>query len=172
MRRCALSRFPATWLRYAAAAGVLTMAAPAAAQQCALELILAVDVSGSIDGEEWRLQSGGLASAFEDPSVAEAIERMEGGLLVTYTQWSGTSRQKQVVPWYHVTDAPSAQAFADQVRAAVRVWRNFSTAVGDALAHAHAVSATAPQRCRRRVIDMSGDGVSNEVPRATRSTPW
>lgn len=163
MRRAGAWRRPARWLRGGAAAGLVAlMAAPAAAQDCAIELILAVDVSGSIDGEEWRLQSGGLASAFEDPAVADAIERMEGGLLVTYTQWSGTSRQKQVVPWYHVTDAPSAQAFAEQVRGAGRVWRNFSTAVGDALAHARAVSATAPRHCRRRVVDMSGDGVSNE----------
>ena len=143
-------------------AGLVAWAWPAAAAACALELILAVDVSGSIDGQEWRLQSGGLASAFEDPAVAEAIERMEGGLLVTYTQWSGTSRQKQAVPWYHVTDAASARAFAEQIRGTERLWRNFSTAVGDALAHARAVSSTAPQRCRRRVIDMSGDGVSNE----------
>jgi len=54
------------------------------------------------------------------------------------------------------------RAFAAEVRSAGRAWRNFSTAIGEALAHAARVSATAPVRCGRRVIDVSGDGVSNE----------
>lgn len=136
--------------------------APGLARPCGLELILAVDVSGSIDGEEWRLQSGGMAAAFEDPQVADAIAAMEGGMLVTYTHWSGTSRQSQVTPWQRLTDGASAQAFAGAIRGAARTWRNFSTAIGDALNHARTVSQTAPERCRRRVIDVSGDGISNE----------
>lgn len=136
--------------------------APAGAAACALELILAVDVSGSIDGEEWRLQSDGMAAAFEDPVVIDAIASLEGGLLVTYTQWSGTSRQAQVTDWHLVEDAAGSARFAGAIRDAGRRWRNFSTAIGDALRHAQAVSSTAPAVCRRRVVDISGDGISNE----------
>jgi Ca-activated chloride channel family protein len=135
---------------------------PLPAAPCALELILAIDVSGSIDSNEFDLQSSGLASAFEDPSLITAIEALEGGALVTVTQWSGKSRSDQVTAWHRLTDARSMAALAAEIRAAGRVWRNFSTAIGEALIHAAEVSATAPETCKRRVIDVSGDGVSNE----------
>ncbi|MEL7347413.1 MAG: DUF1194 domain-containing protein [Pseudomonadota bacterium] len=136
--------------------------APAAAEACAVELILAHDVSGSVDANEMDLQTGGLAEAFEDESLVGVIEALEGGILVTMTQWSGASRQRQMIGWHHVTDAESAAGFASAVRSAGRAWRNFSTAIGEAIAHAHAVGFDAPMACARRVIDVSGDGVSNE----------
>ncbi len=135
---------------------------PHTADACSLELILAIDVSGSIDAREFHLQSDGLASAFENPSLVTAVENLKGGALVIVTQWSGSTRQKAVTGWHHVTDGPSMAAFARAVRGAGRAWRNFSTAIGEALLHAARVSATAPEQCRRRVIDISGDGVSNE----------
>ena len=152
----------------AAALALALAAAPAAAGDCALELILAVDVSGSIDSREFVLQSEGLAEAFEDPVLAAAVAELEGGMLVTMTHWSGSSRQRQMTGWHRVTDAASLAAFAAELRRAGRAWRNFSTAIGDALIHAAAISADAPVRCARRVIDVSGDGVSNEgqAPRA------
>lgn len=135
---------------------------PAHAAPCALELILAIDVSGSIDSGEFDLQTDGLADAFEHPSLIAAVEALEGGALVTVTHWSGTHRNRQMTAWHRVTDAGSMAVFAAATRAAGRAWRNYSTAIGEALAHAAAVSGTAPQECRRRVIDVSGDGVSNE----------
>ncbi|MCL5776765.1 DUF1194 domain-containing protein [Limibaculum sp. FT325] len=147
-----------------ALAGVVWLAAPAAGA-CGLELILAVDVSGSVDADEFAIQMGGLADAFASPSVAAAIAGVEGGVLATLTQWSGVSRQRQMVGWHRVTDAASAQAFAAAVRASPRAWRNFSTAIGEAIAHAHAIGAEAPEPCGRRVIDISGDGASNEGQR-------
>lgn len=142
-------------------AAVLAVA-PLPAAACALELVLAVDVSGSIDSREFELQAHGLADAFEHPSMVAVVAQLEGGMLVTLTQWSGSTRQRQMLGWRHVTDAASMAAFAAEVRGTGRAWRNFSTAVGEALAHAAAVSADAPIACRRRVIDVSGDGVSNE----------
>ncbi|HUF87222.1 MAG TPA: DUF1194 domain-containing protein [Thermohalobaculum sp.] len=136
--------------------------APAPAAACALELVLAVDVSGSIDTREFELQTQGLADAFEHQSMQVAVGQLEGGMLVTLTQWSGSTRQRQMIGWRRVSDAASMAAFAGEVRGAGRAWRNFSTAVGEALAHAAAVSADAPEACGRRVIDLSGDGVSNE----------
>ena len=136
--------------------------APAPAAACGLELILAVDVSGSIDSDEFDLQTGGTADAFRHPSLIAAVGQLDGGMLVTLTHWSGSTRQRQMTGWHLVTDAASAAAFAAETRSAGRAWRNFSTAVGEALAHAAAVSAGAPEPCKRRVIDVSGDGVSNE----------
>jgi len=142
--------------------------APAPAAACALELILAIDVSGSIDSTEFNLQTGGLAEAFENPSLAAAVAELEGGMLVTVTHWSGSTRHRQMTGWRHVNEPADLTAFADEVRAAGRAWRNFSTAIGEAVAHAARISANAPLPCRRRVIDVSGDGVSNEgrAPRA------
>lgn len=136
--------------------------APAPAAACALELILAVDVSGSIDSREFALQSNGLADAFESPSLASAIGELPGGMLVIVTHWSGSTRQRAMTGWHRLTDVPSIRAFAAEARAASRAWRNFSTGIGEALAHAGAVSRTAPETCKRRVIDVSGDGISNE----------
>ena len=148
-------------LRAAALAlGLLPAPAPAAA--CALELILAVDVSGSIDAREFALQTNGLADAFENPSLIAAIGEIEGGVLVTMTHWSGSTRNRQMTGWRRLSDASSMARFAAEARGAERAWRNYSTAVGEALAHAAEVSATAPETCKRRVIDISGDGVSNE----------
>ena len=154
-------------------AGVLaflgaTLAPAGPALACALELILAVDVSGSIDQEEFALQTEGIAAAFEHPHLAEAIIRQEGGILVTLTHWSGSSRQRQVTDWHKLTDIDSMAAFANEIRRGGRDWRNYSTAIGEALFHAMRTGETVPETCKRRVIDMSGDGVSNEgrAPRA------
>ncbi|MEM1383713.1 MAG: DUF1194 domain-containing protein [Pseudomonadota bacterium] len=146
----------------AAAAAGAALLSPGAALACGLQLILAMDVSGSIDSTEFALQAGGTASAFEDPRLAEAVEKVEGGIQVTLTHWSGASRQRQMTGWHHVDDAASATAFAQAIRNAGRAWRNFSTAVGEALMHAGQIGLDAPQSCARQVIDVSGDGVSNE----------
>ncbi len=143
------------------ALGVL-LAPVAAGAACALELILAVDVSGSIDSNEFDLQKNGLADAFDNPSLIAAIGELEGGALVTMTHWSGSTRHRQMTGWHRLTDADSMAAFAAEARAAGRAWRNFSTAIGEALVHAAEVSAAVPETCKRRVIDVSGDGVSNE----------
>ncbi|GMG83411.1 DUF1194 domain-containing protein [Paralimibaculum aggregatum] len=149
-------------------AACLIAAFPGTAGACALQLVLAMDVSGSINAREHALQTGGLAAAFESEALANAVAALEGGMLVTFTQWSGGSRQRQMTSWRKVTKPEHLRAFAAEIRAAPREWRNFSTAIGEALLHAELVSRGAPLPCLRRVIDVSGDGVSNEgrPPRA------
>lgn len=149
-------------MKRAVALAALIGAAPGPVLACALELILAVDVSGSINSREYALQAGGLADAFETEALAKAVESLEGGMVVTLTHWSGASRQRQMTGWHHLTDPASMAAFAAEVRSTPRAWRNFSTAIGEALDHARMISADAPMVCERRVIDVSGDGVSNE----------
>lgn len=128
---------------------------------CGLELVLAMDVSRSVVKSEFELQMNGLAAAFRDPEVADAITWITGGVMATVTQWSGPEAQAQSVPWTHLTDAAAAAAFAAAVEGQERAYFASYTAVGEALFHADSLSATNPRRCKRRVIDISGDGASN-----------
>ncbi|MEO0679219.1 MAG: DUF1194 domain-containing protein [Pseudomonadota bacterium] len=143
------------------AAAVAAPAAPARAD-CALALILALDVSGSVDPREWTLQAGGLAAAFRTEDLQEVIGALDGDLLIAVTQWTGASRQEVTIPFQRLSDRGSVLAFADAVDAMPRRWRHFSTALGEALVHAVELGRDAPPDCRRKVIDVSGDGESNE----------
>jgi len=142
-------------------AGALAGGHPARAAECGLELVLAMDVSRSVVKAEFDLQMGGLALAFRDPEVAEAITWIPGGVMVTVTQWSGPEAQVQPVPWTYLTNAASVAAFAAAIERQERAFFASYTAVGEALFHANGLSATNPRRCARRVIDISGDGASN-----------
>ena len=135
---------------------------PGGALACAVELILAVDVSGSIDEREFALQIEGTAAAFEHPSMINAVQAQEGGVQIILTQWSGRTRQRMVTDWHLIEDAASMAEFATAIRQGGRHWRNYSTAIGEALEHARRVGNTVPQPCKRRIVDVSGDGVSNE----------
>ncbi|KAJ02800.1 DUF1194 domain-containing protein [Sulfitobacter mediterraneus] len=133
------------------------LARPALA--CELALVLAVDVSGSVDRAEYRIQMDGLAAALSDGIVTEAL--VEQQARVTLIQWSGTSRQEQTIPWTVITDFSDVAALAEQVAHAPRRWRNYSTAIGEALTLSAQVLEAATE-CRRKVVDVSGDGKSNE----------
>lgn len=134
---------------------------PTAGLSCDLALVLAVDVSGSVDRDEYRIQMDGLADALRDAAVVDALVATEAQ--VTLIQWSGSSRQRQTVPWRRMVHADDAARLADEIASDPRVWRNYATAVGEAVGLALDVLADV-QQCRRRVIDISGDGVSNEGP--------
>ncbi len=134
--------------------------APAAAPACEVALVLAIDVSGSVDASEYRLQMDGLAAALRDPGVGEALEA--AGALLAVTHWSGASRQQVVAGWTEADGPAAIAALAHAVETAPRADRHFSTAIGEALRHAAALLDAAPLRCRRRVIDVSGDGRNNE----------
>lgn len=128
-------------------------------QACQVALALTIDVSGSIDPEEYALQMDGLADALEDPTVADALVSARARLMVM--QWSGTSRQEISINWRSMQSLADVARLAADVRAVPRAWRNFSTAIGDALLRAGNAFGDVPD-CARRVIDVSGDGVSNE----------
>ena len=141
----------------AACVGGLGLTQKAAA--CSVALALTIDVSGSVDNREYVLQMGGLAEALRDGLVADALIAEEA--MVTVIQWSGKSRQEVVVPWRPITSVAAAAALADEVELTPRAWRNFSTGIGEALLFAANQFSQVPQ-CDRRVIDVSGDGKSNE----------
>lgn len=140
-------------------AGTMLSLTPGAARACDLALFLAVDISGSVDPAEYRIQRDGLALALRDDVVSEALVRAQARVAVM--QWTGTSRQEITIPWTAIETFADVEALADRVASDPRVWRNFSTAIGEALVVAREAMEEVPH-CRRKVIDISGDGPSNE----------
>ncbi|NOD47943.1 MULTISPECIES: DUF1194 domain-containing protein [unclassified Ruegeria] len=130
-----------------------------AALACDLALALAVDVSGSVDSSEYRIQMDGLATGLRDPIVSEALVQGQAQLMLV--QWTGSSRQQITIPWTRIDSFAALDRFADQVSADPRIWRNFSTAIGEAL-QTTLDSFEPVSHCARHLIDLSGDGVSNE----------
>jgi hypothetical protein len=127
----------------------------------ALELVLAVDASGSVDISEFDLQTHGLASAFRDPEVIAALEGFApAGIAVALVQWSGRRQQMMVIDWTLVRDRPSALAFAETVEATGR-WLLGETAIADALAFGMELLGRNRFEGARRTIDISGDGPTN-----------
>ncbi len=136
----------------------LLLTAPAASA-CDIALMLAVDVSGSVDGREYRIQMDGLAAALTDRSIMGALVASEAQIALM--QWTGTGRQSVVINWTEITHADDVHAFAFEVATMPRLWRDFSTAIGEAMALALPYFAIVDE-CERYVIDISGDGISNE----------
>ena len=132
---------------------------PRFALACDLALVLAVDVSGSVDEREYRIQMDGLAAALSDGIVQDAL--VDAQAQVTLVQWTGASRQRQTIPWTPLASINDVDVLAARIADDLRRWRNFSTAIGEAITLSAALFAEVPQ-CRRKVIDVSGDGVSNE----------
>ncbi len=132
---------------------------PGGLRACDLALVLAVDVSGSVDPKEYRLQMDGLARALRDPLISEAL--VQARAEVALVQWSGTSRQVVSVPWTSIPDFAALEAFTQAVEDTSRKWRNYSTAIGELLGYVLPMFDAVPS-CQRRVVDVSGDGPSNE----------
>lgn len=142
---------------------------PLRAFSCDLALVLAVDVSGSVDQQEYRIQMDGLAAALRDGIVVDALVQQQAR--VSLIQWSGSSRQEQTVPWTPITNTIDAVLLADAIQHTPRSWRNYSTAIGEAVGLAIATFQEVHD-CKRKVIDVSGDGQSNEgvPPQQHRAT--
>ncbi|MFK7870526.1 MAG: DUF1194 domain-containing protein [Roseobacter sp.] len=138
---------------------LLLLFTTAPARACDLALVLAVDVSGSVDAREYEIQMQGLAAGLQDGIVIDAL--IDANAMVTLIQWTGSSRQRQTIPWQQMNTDLDVAAFATAVTANKRVWRNYSTAIGEALVVAEKALEQVGQ-CRRKVIDVSGDGISNE----------
>jgi len=149
------------WGVCALLAALLLLAAPGARAQCALSLVLAVDVSSSVDRRDYALQMTGLANALRDETVRAAITQL-GGIQVTAFEWSGRRQQVEIVPWSFVAGDADVFALADRIETHRRVHSAFPTALGYALGHAARLMAAAPLSCTRQVVDVSGDGVNNE----------
>ena len=153
-----------------AAAGAAALAAgarPARAEEPVdVALVLAVDVSRSIDEDEARLQREGYRAAVADPRVVEAIRGgMLGAVAVAYTEWAGIEYQRLVIPWTRIGSQREAEGWAEALAQAPRASLSW-TSVSGAITHARRVLAECPFEATRRVIDISGDGVNNSGPPA------
>ncbi|MDP6706703.1 MAG: DUF1194 domain-containing protein [Alphaproteobacteria bacterium] len=145
--------------------GLGAASAGAATRSVDLQLILAIDVSSSIDRSEYLLQTEALAAAFRSPEVGEAIDRFAPrGIAVTVLQWASEHLQRQTVPWTWVGPRPSRRAFADRLAAMRRIDHEGVTAIALAIAAAQRLFAANGYESGRRVIDLSGDGISNQGP--------
>lgn len=122
-------------------------------------LVILIDVSGSIDSDEYDLEKQGVATAFRDPAVVKAVWNQPfGRMAVTVVEWSDSA--KVVVPWTVIEDEASSHRLAAMLDGVVRTSRG-STALGTAIAFASDLFAACGCEPMRRVVDVSGDGLNN-----------
>lgn len=149
-------------MKHLAAALILSLLAGPAAAQCRLALLLAIDVSASIDEDEYRLQRDGLARALNAPDIREAIlTGAPGSVALGIFEWSGRYQQTVMLDWTLIDSAAALDRVVGDVASYRRSWRDYPTAVGYALGYAAGLFAKAPA-CDRQVLDISGDGLNNE----------
>jgi hypothetical protein len=126
-----------------------------------LLLVLAADVSRSVDADKFKLQREGYAAAFSDPRVISAITSgLHGRIAVCFVEWSGAGSRRLVIDWTLIEDLETAKQFGDQL---LEIPRSFadSTSISGGIDFALAQFARAPFDAERRTIDVSGDGNNN-----------
>lgn len=124
-----------------------------------LELVIAVDVSYSMEIDEQRIQRKGYVDAFRRPEIVKALQSGPlGRIAVTYIEWGGSA--VQIVPWTLIDGSGTAAQFSELLRQQP-IRRISFTSISNALAFARKLFQTSPFRGSRRVIDVSGDGPNN-----------
>jgi hypothetical protein len=132
-------------------------------QTVALEIVLLVDVSASVNDEEFRLQAGGLSTALASPAVLAAIRALAPrGMAVCVVQWADHAHQRKSVDWTVLHRDTDALRLAGQIAAMPRLIDGGHTAIGDALGFALNEIRSNRYAGLRRVIDVSGDGRAND----------
>lgn len=127
-----------------------------------LQLILAVDASGSVDRERFNLQKQGYVDAFRNVKVAEAINMgPRRAIAVTMFQWTGSDAQVQVCPWMIIKDVNSCHEVAAAIEEVPRRLQGGGTSISGAIDYGLPLFARCPQKAERMVIDISGDGSNN-----------
>ncbi len=144
---------------------LLAFTGPAPAEQrvpVAVELVLAVDNSASVDRAEFRLQQEGLARAFRDPEVLQAIDDLWPlGAAVAVIYWGGPGETRAVLPFTPIASRRDAKAFAFRIGLIRRWVRAGNTSIVTALDDSRAMLESNSFSGLRKVIDVSGDGVDN-----------
>ncbi|MGZ8390854.1 MAG: DUF1194 domain-containing protein [Rhodoplanes sp.] len=153
---CAVAGFAAPALKRA------DIPAGAAGTSVDVELVLAVDISYSMDPDEQALQREGYVTALTSPEFLNALRQgLHGKIAVTYVEWAGTAEQRVIVPWRVIDGRASAETFADEI-AEAPYRRAYRTSISGALQFATPLFETSGHRGLRRVIDISGDGANNQ----------
>ncbi len=136
-----------------------------AAAECRQALALGLDVSGSVDAREYRLQLGGLAQALATPSVREKmLSDPQAPVMIMVYEWSGAADQAILVPWTAINDDPTIDALVETLRQTTRRASTPGTALGSAMALGAGFLEQQPA-CWKHTLDISGDGTSNFGPR-------
>ncbi|MGQ0486683.1 MAG: DUF1194 domain-containing protein [Hyphomicrobiales bacterium] len=151
--------------RLAAVVATMPWALTAMAQDkvpVAIELVLALDSSASVDRDEFQLQLDGLAAAFRDPDVLGAVDRLKPfGAAIAVIQWGGPGETRAVVPFTHLETSRDAKAFGFRIGLIRRWMRASTTSIATAIADSAALIAGNGFEGQRLVIDVSGDGPDN-----------
>jgi hypothetical protein len=146
---------------------VLLPAAALAADKVDLLLVLAADVSRSINDKRFELQREGYAAALANPRVLDAIRSGRNGRIgVMFVEWSGEGNQKVLVDWTMIGDSAAAKSFGDRLLEEPRSFQG-RTSISGGIEFAMAQLALAPYESTRRTIDVSGDGTNNAGPEVT-----
>ncbi|WP_108837054.1 DUF1194 domain-containing protein [Tateyamaria sp. Alg231-49] len=138
---------------------LLGAASPAAA--CRLALLLALDVSSSVDADEDRLQRGGLVAALTSQQVRAAFFAVDAPVALAVYEWSGRYNQEVVLEWTLIDSPAALLSAAETIAASERSHNEFPTAMGYALGYGAEMLRRAPN-CLYQTIDMAGDGQNNE----------
>ncbi len=143
----------------------------AADAACRQALALGLDVSGSVDAREYRLQMDGLAEAFSSPRVRQALTVMpETPVHVMVYEWSGPEDPAVILPWTAITSELVLNAVIGQLRSTERRQATPGTALGLAMREGMA-HLNQRAECWKRTLDLSGDGKSNLGPRPVNIKP-
>lgn len=130
-----------------------------------VQLVLAVDISASMQDEELEIQREGYAAALIDPEVLKAITGgAHGRIAVTFFEYAGVTTQNLVIPWTIVGDEAEARQVADRISAHDVGWQPRRTSISGALDFGAKLIAESPYKGLKKVIDVSGDGTNNEGP--------
>ncbi len=127
-----------------------------------LAMVLAVDGSASVTYDEFGLIAGGMAAALRDPAVVAGLTGEGRAALLSLLLWSGTGQQAVITPWMRVATPDELAAFADTVDNMSRSVPAGQTAIGEALLAALTLLSNAPAHTKRALVDVIGDGRSNQ----------
>ena len=155
------------WFVAALAAGWgVPLGASAGSNRADVALVLAIDVSGSIDDYHFKLQREGIARALESEEVAAALSNgVNQTVEIAVLEWA--EEQHLLVPWTVLRGRDGVEALAARIRGANRSWLHTKTDPGGGIAAAERLFAAQPLAALRRVIDVSGDGCQNTGEVAT-----
>ncbi|WP_233713098.1 DUF1194 domain-containing protein [Amaricoccus solimangrovi] len=134
----------------------------ATAEQCRIALALGLDVSSSVDGREYALQTRGLAAALASDSVREAFLAVPGEVVaLNIYEWSGRRQQQTRQEWVIIRSAADLDAVAGRLAEMGRSFEQYPTALGHAVLYGAETLAAAPP-CAELKLDISGDGTNND----------
>jgi hypothetical protein len=132
-----------------------------AAAECRLALVLALDVSSSVDPGEDVLQRSGLVAALTSPEVEAAFFAADQHVALAVYEWSGRYQQQLILDWTMIDSRADLLAAAETVAASTRSHSEYPTAMGYALGYGAGLLERAPP-CLRQTLDMAGDGQNND----------